>query len=139
MPGSVTLHLRPQVPAALSNDADPTLALKADVDMIDAPRATPNDPALRMRVRMTVANAPAGTPMVQEPAGGDGKSNVIALTVALANFRAPENGTPGTPGDPGPNPGGPGDPTSGPGGPVTPGDPAPTPAPGDPTSGPGAP
>ena len=67
MPDSVTLHLRPQVPAALSHDADPTLALKAAVDMIDAPRATANDPALRMRVRMSVASAPAGTPMVQEP------------------------------------------------------------------------
>ena len=100
MPGSVTLHLRPQVPAALSNDADPTLALKAAVDMIDAPRATANDPALRMRVRMSVANAPAGTPMVQEPAGGDGKSNVIALTVALANFEAPEDGTAGHAGRP---------------------------------------
>jgi hypothetical protein len=135
LPGSVTLHLRPQVPSALSRNDDPTLALKANVDMIDATRTTPNDPALRMRVRMTIANAPVGTPMVQEPAGGDGKSNVIALTVALANF---DTGG-GTPGDPAPNPGGSGDPTSGPGGPVTPGDPAPTPAPGDPTSGPGGP
>jgi hypothetical protein len=140
LPGSVTLHLRPQVPSALSRNDDPTLALKANVDMIDATRTTPDDPALRMRVRMTIANAPVGTPMVQEPAGGDGKSNVIALTVALANFDTgggtagdPTSGPGGpvTPGDPAPTPA-PGDPTSGPGDPVTPGDPAPTPAPGDP-------
>ena len=49
MPGSVTLHLRPQVPAALSHDADPTLALKAAVDMIDAPRATATDRAAHAR------------------------------------------------------------------------------------------
>ena len=43
----------------------------------------PPDPALRMRVRMTIAPAETGTPMVQEPGPGDGRSNVIALTVSL--------------------------------------------------------
>src|SRR4029079_9098430 len=120
-------------------DADPTLALQAAVDMIDAPRATPNDPALRSVVRMIYAQSRAGPPMAQEPAGGDGKSNVIALTVALADFKTPENGTPGTPGDPGPTPGGPDAPTSDPGGAVTPGDAARTLGPGDPTYEPGTP
>jgi hypothetical protein len=138
LPETVTLHLRPTVPAALPKD-DPTLALKATVDMVDAPRTTATDPALRMRVRMNIAQAPTGTPMVQEPStGGDGKSNVIALTVGLANFQAPGDepgqGTPGAP-DPG-QPSQPGDPTgspSGPGGPTTPGDSGPgTPAPSDP-------
>ena len=133
LPESVTLHLRPSVPAALPND-DPTLALKATVDMVDAPRATPTDPALRMRVRMTIAQAPTDTPMIQEPStGGDGKSNVIALTVGLTEFQTPGDdpghGTPGQP-DPG-QPSQPSDPGSGApsGGPTTPGDSGPDPGP----------
>jgi hypothetical protein len=129
LPPTVTLHLRPQIPTALQSD-NAGLALKASVDMVDAPRATPSDPALRMRVRMTIASAtpatPATTPAVEEPGPADGKSNVIGLTVALASFvRAPEEGTPGE-----------GDPTTppdnqGPGDPTTPPD---QPAPADPTT-----
>jgi hypothetical protein len=139
LPESVTLHLRPTVPAALPKD-DPSLSLKATVDMVEAPRATPNDPALRMRVRMNIAQAPTDTPMIQEPStGGDGKSNVIALTVGLTQFQTPDDepghGTPGEP-DPG-QPSQPGDPGSGSpsGGPTTPGDSGPgggMPAPSDP-------
>jgi hypothetical protein len=102
------------------------------VNMVDAPRTTSADPALRMRVRMTIGAAQPATPMVQEPAPvAGGKSNVIALTVPLASFRAPEGGDgptdqPTTPPD-----------SSGPGGP------APTDPPSDPSdppsSGPGAP
>jgi hypothetical protein len=141
LPDSVTLHLRPSVPAALPKD-DPTLALKATVDMVEAPRTTSTDPALRMRVRMTIAQAPADTPMIQEPStAGDGKSNVIAVTVGLTEFRTDDGQGPGTPGapDPGPpaQPSGPGSgaPSGGPStpggsgpdaGPPAPSDPAPT-------------
>jgi hypothetical protein len=158
VPDTVTLHLLPQVPATVPKD-DPTLALSARLDMVEAPRSTPTDPALRMRVRMTIAPVESGTPMVQEPGPGDGRSNVIALTVSLASFSdEPKDGTPPDqqPSDPEqPGPGGPGtdpgpvDPEPeqpGPGGPGSeppaPGDPAPeppAPAPGDPGSEPPGP
>jgi hypothetical protein len=144
LPDTVTLHLRPNVPSSGSTENDQSLAFKAHVDMVDAPRPTPADPALRMRVRMTIGAAQPSTPMVQEPAPADGgKSNVIALTVPLATFRAPDddNGPtdqpttppdssgPGTPApsDPPADPSDP--PSSGPGGPSepTPADPSPNP------------
>jgi hypothetical protein len=153
LPDTVTLHLRPQIPeTTLTND---TLSLKAQVDMVDAPRFAPTDPALRLRVRMAIAAAPTGTPMVQEPGTADGKSNVIALTVALTSFTkvedTPPSDDPTTPPDQGPGgpttppdqgPGGPTTPPDqGPGGPTTPpdqgpGDPTTPPdqAPGDPTT-----
>lgn len=138
LPDSVTLHLRPSVPAALPKD-DPTLALKATVDMVEAARATPTDPALRLRVRMNIAQAPTDTPMIQEPStAGDGKSNVIALTVGLTEFRTDDGQGHGTPGEPDPGqPSQPSDPGSGApsGGPTTPGDSGPgggSPAPSDP-------
>jgi hypothetical protein len=100
VPDTVTLHLLPQVPATVPKD-DPTLALTARVDMVEAPRSAPTDPALRMRVRMAIAPAESGTPMVQEPGPGDGRSNVIALTVSLASFSdTPTGGTPGPSPDP---------------------------------------
>jgi hypothetical protein len=139
LPDTVTLHLRPQVPAAAQSN-NSALALNANVDMVDAPRTTAGDPALRMRVRMTIAPAQAGTPtavpVVQDPGPADGKSNVIGLTVALASFvRAPEGGTPGD-GDPTTPPDNPGtgDPGTGDPGPGDqgPGDPPQQPAPNDP-------
>jgi hypothetical protein len=133
LPDTVTLHLRPNVPSSGSTSDDPSLAFKAHVDMVDAPRTTPADPALRMRVRMTIGAAQPATPMVQEPAPVEGgKSNVIALTVPLESFRTPEDGDtptdePTTPPD-----------SSGPGGPA-PSDP-PSQGPSDPpSSGPGEP
>jgi hypothetical protein len=100
VPDTVTLHLLPQVPASVPKD-DPTLALTARVDMVEAPRSAPTDPALRMRVRMAIAPVQTGTPMVQEPGPGDGRSNVIALTVGLSSFSdTPDGGTPGGPSDP---------------------------------------
>jgi hypothetical protein len=140
VPDTVTLHLRPQVPAQLPKD-DPTLALNARLDMVEAPRTAATDPALRMRVRMAIAPAAAGTPVVQEPGPGDGKSNVIALTVGLDSFtRTPDGDTPPdpapdqpAPGDPGPGEPGPTDPAPQPG----PTDPAPQPTPGDPAPQPG--
>ncbi|HEX2104811.1 MAG TPA: hypothetical protein VHF51_14240 [Solirubrobacteraceae bacterium] len=137
VPDTVTLHLLPQVPASVSKE-DSKLALTARMDMVDAPRSAPTDPALRMRVRMTIAPVEAGTPMVQEPGPGDGKSNVIALTVSLDSFSdEPNGGTPDEPSDPeppapvDPEPGQPGS-----GGPTTPPPPAPAdPEPGQPETG----
>ena len=146
LPDTVTLHLRPNLPSSGPAPDDPSLAFKANVDMVDAPRTTPADPALRMRVRMTIGAAQAATPMVQEPAPVEGgKSNVIALTVPLESFRAPDDDTPPSddpttppdssgPGGPAPSdpPSGPSDPpSSGPGGPEqpAPADPAPQPDP----------
>jgi hypothetical protein len=107
------------VPATVPKD-DPTLALTARVDMVDAPRTGPTDPALRMRVRMAITPVETGTPMVQDPGAGDGKSNVIALTVSLASFSdEPQDGPPpDQPTDPEqPGPVDPTDPEQGPGGP----------------------
>jgi hypothetical protein len=130
VPDTVTLHLLPQVPATVPKD-DPTLALTARVDMVDAPRTGPTDPALRMRVRMAITPVEAGTPMVQDPGAGDGKSNVIALTVSLASFSdEPQDGPPPDqpadpeqpgPGGPGPDQPGPVDPAPEQPGPVGPG------------------
>ncbi|MEA2383748.1 MAG: hypothetical protein QOH72_3719 [Solirubrobacteraceae bacterium] len=137
LPPTVTLHLRPQIPATPSSDT--ALALKAQVDMVDAPRTAPTDPALRLRVRMTIAAAPTGTPIVQEPGPADGKSNVIALTVALTSFTKVEDTPPTDPTTP-PDQQGPGDPTTtpppdqqGPGDPTTTPPPDPQ-GPGDPTT-----
>jgi hypothetical protein len=144
LPDTVTLHLRPNVPSSGSSQDAASLAFKAHVDMVDAPRTTAADPALRMRVRMTIGAAEPATPMVQEPAPVEGgKSNVIALTVPLASFRAPDGDNPPTdqptpppdssgPGTPNPSdpPADPSDPpSSGPGGPgePTPADPSPNP------------
>jgi hypothetical protein len=100
VPETVTLRMLPQVPASVPKD-DPRLALTARVDMVEAPRAAPTDPALRMRVRMRIAPVEAGTPTVQDPGPGDGRSNVIALTVSLDSFSdTPKGGTPDQPSDP---------------------------------------
>jgi hypothetical protein len=142
VPDTVTMHLQPAVPETVPKD-DPTLALTARLDMVEAPRSSPTDPALRMRVRMAITPAETGTPMVQEPGAGDGKSNVIALTVPLASFAgAPTDGTPPEepeqPGGPGPDPVPPVDPapeqpgSGGPGSDPGPVDPAPQPTPVDP-------
>jgi hypothetical protein len=163
LPDTVTLHLRPQMPSSAQSNAS-ALALKATVDMVDAPRTAPTDPALRMRVRMAVSAAQAGTatavPVVHDPGPADGKSNVIALTVGLQSFvRAPQDGTPGEgdpttppdnqgPGDgtttPPPDGQGPGDGTTPPPDNQGPGDGTTTPppdgqGPGDPTTPPGQP
>ena len=136
LPPTVTLHLRPQLPTAASSDT--ALALKAQVDMVDAPRTAPTDPALRLRVRMTIAAAPTGTPIVQEPGPADGKSNVIALTVALTSFTKVEDTPPADPATP-PDQQGPGDPATppdqqGPGDPTTTTPPPDQQGPGDPTT-----
>jgi hypothetical protein len=141
LPPTVTLHLRPQIPA-MAASSDTPFALKASVDMVDAPRTAPTDPALRLRVRMTIAAAPAATttPTVQEPGPGDGKSNVIALTVALTSFTKIED-TP--PVDPTPPDQGPSEPTTpptqGPTEPTMPSDPGPSEPTTPPTQGPADP
>jgi hypothetical protein len=129
LPPTVTLHLRPQIPTALQTNND-GFAVNASVDMVDAPRTTAADPALRMRVRIAIApaqaSAPTAVPGAEAQAPPGGKSNVIALTAPLKAFvRAPEEGTPGE-GDPTTPPG-----NEGPGQPTTPPD---QPAPSDPTT-----
>jgi hypothetical protein len=140
LPPTVTLHLRPQIPAAAAS-SDAPLALNTTVDMVDAPRTAPTDPALRLRVRMTIAAAPAATttPTVQEPGPGDGKSNVIGLTVALESFTKVEDTPPAEPTTP-PTDQGPSDPTTppsqGPSEPTMPSNPGPSEPTTPPTQGP---
>jgi hypothetical protein len=137
VPDTVTLHLRPRVPASVPKD-DPTLAMKANVDMVEVPRTAPTDPSLRMRVRMAIVPVEKGTPVVEEPGAGDGKSNVIALTVSLASFaKAPDAGTPvPLPTDPDPPSGDPDQPPTGPTDPGQPGGGPDDPTPPDQPTGP---
>jgi hypothetical protein len=162
VPEKVTLHLRPQVPAAPPQDTAPpaddaAMALRAQVDVVEAEPSAQNAGTMRMRVRMAIAPAdPAENraPMVQDGGQGDGKSNVLAVTVPMTSFAAasepgadpPADDPPAdpappeqrVPGDPGPSdPGPPQEPA--PGDPA-PGEPAPSdPAPGEPTPGESAP
>src|SRR5919202_43726 len=104
VPDQVTVRLRPQLPGRTgAASAGAPLALQANLDVIDAVNGNgvPGDgapPPMAMRVRMALAAAPGAAPdaapTVADAGDGDGQSNVIALTVPLAAFTAPDSSGP---------------------------------------------
>jgi hypothetical protein len=113
-PDNLTVRLRPQLPNDKNTAVGP-LALRAHVDVVDAPadggsgssNPTGSDsgavqvPSLQVRVRMALEPAatadPASAPTVADAGDGDGQSNVIALSVPLAAFSGDDQPQPDDP------------------------------------------
>ncbi|MEA2287116.1 MAG: hypothetical protein QOJ21_3159 [Solirubrobacteraceae bacterium] len=163
VPDQVALQLLPELPSSSSastastastasapSAASAPLALHANVDVVasakaSASAAADDAPPLDMRVRMAVAATDPAAPTVSDGGDGDGKSNVIHLTVPLSAFTtaaAAPDSPDAAPGTPKPDPAPADDPDDDTAAPA-PGTDTPTPAPGadtpaTPTPAPGA-